>query len=464
MVLGLSTVPVSAASAESAESAVASITAGWNLGNALDSCGDWIAKYTDGKPDKYETAWGNPVTKKSVITAIKKAGFNAVRVPVTWDAHIDSKGNIDSEWLARVKEVVDYVISQDMYCILNVHHDAGSDGWLEASESAYEKNKTRFAGLWKNIATEFKSYDDKLIFEGFNEMLDKNNSWTSSKDSGAYTAINNYNQLFVDTVRKTGGNNKTRNLMVQPYSGDGSENQLKKFKLPEDTVSGHLIVQVHNYDPQGFTSSTATWTTMTDKWGTDSEKKNVDTYFARLKKYSDSLGAPFVVGEFGAEYKKNDSERVEYASCFVTTAAKYGVKCFWWDTGEMALINRNTGKITHSEVVKALTSVKASTSSSSGKDKDTSSGKLAAPTVTAKAGSGSVKLSWNEIDGADAYRVYMYDSETGKYKRIVTVRSNYYTVKKLESGTYKFIVAAVTKTSSGYKNGEYSKSVKAVVK
>ncbi len=122
---------------ETAESTVGAINAGWNLGNSLDSFGEWIGIYTSGKPSDYETAWGNPVTNEKLITAIKNAGFNAVRVPVTWAEHIDNSGNIDKVWLDRVQEVVDYVISQDMYCVVNVHHDADADGWLEASAKCY---------------------------------------------------------------------------------------------------------------------------------------------------------------------------------------------------------------------------------------------------------------------------------------------------------------------------------------
>lgn len=204
-------IPVSAADSgiETAKEAVAEIGAGWNLGNSLDSCGSWIAQWSDGKPERYETAWGNPVTTKKLITAVKTAGFNAVRVPVTWAEHIDDSGSINSEWLGRVQEVVDYVISQDMYCIINVHHDAGADGWLEASSDCYKSSSDKFAGLWRNIAERFKNYGAKLIFESFNEMLDKNNSWSDARSDDAYKAVNDFNALFVKTVRATGGKKRT---------------------------------------------------------------------------------------------------------------------------------------------------------------------------------------------------------------------------------------------------------------
>ncbi|MCH5194691.1 MAG: glycoside hydrolase family 5 protein [Oscillospiraceae bacterium] len=340
---------------ETASDAVDNIKIGWNLGNTLDSHGDWIGLYTEGKTSDYETAWGNPVTTKKLITAVKNAGFNAVRVPVTWAEHIDDSGNIDKKWLDRVQEVVDYVISQDLYCVLDVHHDAGPDGWLKASESSYKSDSKKFAGLWKNIAVRFRDYDEKLIFEGWNEVLDSRNSWNDARQSDAYEAANKYNQLFVDTVRKTGGNNGSRNLMVQVYGGSVTEKALAGFVLPKDTVKDHLIIQIHYYDPQGFTFSDATWTAMTDKWGTDAEKSYMDKQLERLGKFAQSQGVPLVVGEFGADFKNNNSSRKLYAEHFVNGAAKYGIKCFWWDTGNMALFDREKCEVAHPEIVNVLT-------------------------------------------------------------------------------------------------------------
>lgn len=463
--IGSMIIPAAAAEKiETAQEAVNNISAGWNLGNALDSCGEWIGLYSSGKPENYETAWGNPVTTKKLITAVKNAGFNAVRVPVTWAEHIDEDGGIDEEWLDRVQEVVDYVISQDLYCILNVHHDAGSDGWIKASSDCYNKNSAKFAGLWTNIAERFADYGEKLMFEGFNEMLDIDSSWTESKKSDAYSAVNSFNQLFVDTVRKTGGNNKNRNLMVQVYSAATSTKTLNSFVLPTDSVKNHLIIQVHNYDPQGFTANDATWTTMTDEWGTDAEKKYFDNLFERLAKFSESVGAPVVVGEFGANYKGNESARQLYAEYFVTAAAKNGIKCFWWDTGDMALFDRDKATEKYPEIIKKLTSVKTAEVTSE-KTETTETERLSAPVVTAKTTkSGKIKLTWTEVEGAYRYRVYCYNSETGKYTRVKTTSKAKCTITAEKGVTYKFKVCAVKKTESGKKNGYYSKVVKAKVK
>ena len=183
-----------AQSFETATEAVKNMKVGWNLGNTLDSnSGDvnnmWIEAWTGRTPSDYEKAWGQPVTKPELIKMFKDAGFNAIRIPVTWYPHMEATFNsvkynestksltpwdyvndpigtkIQAAWLKRVHEVVDYVISQGMYCILNVHHDTGASNtaWIVASGANYEQQKNRFEAVWKQIAEEFKEYDEHLL-------------------------------------------------------------------------------------------------------------------------------------------------------------------------------------------------------------------------------------------------------------------------------------------------------------
>ena len=160
---------------ESASTAVANMGIGWNLGNTLDA-NDASKTWTT--TEQHETCWGQPVTKPELLRMMKEAGFGAIRVPVTWYQEMDSNGKVNEAWMKRVKEVVDYVIDNGMYCIINVHHDTG-DGtqWLHASMTTYNNVKSKYEYLWKQIATEFKDYDQKLIFESYNEMLDDKNNW-----------------------------------------------------------------------------------------------------------------------------------------------------------------------------------------------------------------------------------------------------------------------------------------------
>lgn len=129
----------SAADFETATEAVQNMKVGWNLGNTLESNGSWI----NGSTENFETAWGQPITQEDLMKMMKNAGFNAIRVPVTWYQHMNGSNQVDAAWMARVHEVVDYVINQGMYCILNVHHDTGADdaAWLVADESVFNQQK-----------------------------------------------------------------------------------------------------------------------------------------------------------------------------------------------------------------------------------------------------------------------------------------------------------------------------------
>lgn len=346
---------------ETSWSAVVNMRLGWNLGNTLESnSGDtsnmWIEKWSDRSPTAYETAWGQPVTTLELIHMLKEAGFNAIRVPVTWYPHYGNVlvndltwdqstwtgYDINSNWMSRVKEVVEYVLSEGMYCILNVHHDTGASttAWLVADETTYQATKYRFETLWSQIATEFKDYGDRLLFEGYNEMLDSYDSWCfssfgtssgydSSVASSAYSAINKYAQSFVDVVRSTGGNNKNRNLIVCTYGaccGEGSWNShltdpLTNMALPNDALSDHIIFEVHSYPDISNLSYV---------------KESINTMMTRLKNHLVNQGAPVIFGEWGPSDSNEDAYHnyhdnlLSFAQYFVEQAKASGIGTFYW--------------------------------------------------------------------------------------------------------------------------------------
>ena len=326
-----------AQSFETAAEAVKNMGVGWNLGNTLDA--------NDGNlcPDivRSETMWGQPVTKPELMKMMKEAGFGAIRVPVTWYPHMDANDKVDPVWMARVHEVVDYVLDNGMYCILNVHHDTG-DGkqWLHASMNTYNNVKERYEYLWKQIAEEFKDYGEKLLFESYNEMLDEYNSWcfasyaspnrydaTSAADS--YEAINKYAQSFVDVVRATGGNNAKRNLVVNTYgacSGGGNWNAhlqdpLKEMKLPTDATAGegHLAFQIHAYP-----------NLTTGKSEIDDIVNHVGTYLQPK--------APVILGEWGTsnvdanetDYQKDPEKYLDFVQHLVKKTKEKNIATFYW--------------------------------------------------------------------------------------------------------------------------------------
>lgn len=309
---------------EKASEAVVNMKTGWNLGNTLDTCGDWL----DGQSvTKFETGWGQPVTKAELMKMFADAGFGAIRVPVTWYQHMDADGNIDESWMKRVEEVVNYVLDAGMYCILNVHHDTGTDGWLHADATVYNATKDRFIVLWRQIAERFKNYGSKLLFESFNEMLDAGNNWNAPKSASSYTYIDNYNQDFVNTVRATGGNNAYRNLVINDYCASSTPEAFEALNVPEDSAKGHLIAEFHSYSPYSFAmdesaSAQTTWTT-----SAENEIQNQIKTIARL---AATKGVPVIIGEYGATAERNESEIAKQCKCYVQTCKQYGMACFCW--------------------------------------------------------------------------------------------------------------------------------------
>ncbi|MBD5499572.1 MAG: cellulase family glycosylhydrolase [Lachnospiraceae bacterium] len=302
---------------------VESIDFGWNLGNTLDSYSGTELGKNEGLSS--ETAWGNPKTTQELIDLVRDSGINAVRVPVTWYNHMDSNYVIDEEWMDRVQEVVDYVIDNDMYCIINVHHDTGANGWLRASDTNLEENKAMFAAIWEQISARFAEYDDHLLFEGFNEILNDNNEWVNP-DSRAVEIVNELNQLFVDTVRASGGNNGERVLIVNTYCAGGNSQVTAGFVLPTDSVANSLVVEAHIYQPYYFTAEEFSEVT---SWS----KEAIDSYLSNMYVSFVQKGIPVIIGEFGCVDKENAEDRLSWAKYYVETCREYGIKCFWWDNG-----------------------------------------------------------------------------------------------------------------------------------
>lgn len=335
---------------ETATEAVANMKIGWNLGNSLDSHASGVTGVTE-----TEILRGQPVTSPELMEMMKLAGFNVIRVPVTWYPHMDEEGTVSAEWMARVREVVDYVLDEGMYCILDVHHDTGKSdanapdkGWIRATMANYNSQKDRFAYLWQQIATEFRDYDQRLIFEGYNEMLDDFNSYnfasfkhenrydaTSAQDS--YDAVNSYARLFVETVRATGGNNQQRNLLVNTYggcSGYGTwisylSEPLTKMQKPEN--SNHIIIGVHAY-PQILSSTDNSELPM------GGLQEQMDDMMRKLKTNFIDKGTPVIIGELGTanvdkspnDYDAHRAHMLLFMRNFVEYAKYYKMPTLYW--------------------------------------------------------------------------------------------------------------------------------------
>lgn len=284
---------------------------GWNLGNTLDS----VDFRQEGSVEYYETLWGNPITTKQMIDAVKEAGFKAVRVPVTWYDHVDEGGIIDPEWMNRVEEIVNYVLDNDLTCIINLHHDTGKQAWIKADVERKEEMKQIIQSLWSQIAMHFQEYDEYLLFEGMNEILNNENQWDGASDE-ELAMVNELNQVFVNTVRETGNENTKRYLIVNTYAASTDKKILEAFSLPQDEIEDRLIAEVHCYLH---------------------DEEAIDAMIERLDKKFIQNEIPVIIGEWGMRSKPEDPTRKEwrtsYARYFIEKTKEKGISCFWWDDG-----------------------------------------------------------------------------------------------------------------------------------
>lgn len=343
---------------EPAASAVKNMIAGWNLGNTLDA---WSLDIAAGStPGKYETCWGQPVTEEFLMKKFKEKGFTAIRVPVSWFQKMDADGNVREDWMKRVETVVKYVVNNDMYCILNVHHDtgAGKQAWLKAESANYTANSAKFKKLWTQIANRFRDYDEKLLFEGYNEMLAGTDGvgngaeWNFPSNLNNLQAINSYAKDFVETVRATGGNNLYRNLVVTTYSaahGGNWGNAMKvltEFVVPTDPCGNqnHLAVEVHSYDPFDWVN------TYNMKWTSECTAA-ITSMFKDLNTYIISKGYPVIIGEYGSNGQNEKTingnssnaekaEAAKQASDMTKLCKQYGAAGFYW----MGIVDGNDRK------------------------------------------------------------------------------------------------------------------------
>ena len=291
---------------------------GWNLGNTFD-CHSTRAWTTD-----TETAWGNPTTTQDMISAIKASGFDSVRIPVTWYENLadESTYDIDDAYLARIKEVVDYAYANDMYVIINMHWDWISDGslWLNQGMTAMPQFQT----MWTEIANYFKDYDNHLVFESMNEVTFE------------YDVLNNFNQSFVDVIRKSGGNNADRLLLLAGKNDDLAMTCTDSYVVPDDNM---VAVSIHYYTPSTFCVANidSTWG-HAETWGTESEIQDLYNNFNKMKETFVDKGIPVIVGEYGVltqeKDQKNKDDIIKYLKTVASTSlAIDGISAYLWDAG-----------------------------------------------------------------------------------------------------------------------------------
>jgi endoglucanase len=346
----------------SAATFVKGMRVGWNVGNTLEAVDNGSGTYIPS-----ETAWGNPKITQQLIDSVKAAGFNALRLPVAWSLFSDASAwTIKKELLDRVEEVVNYALKRDLYVVMNEHWDGG---WLQPTNAAKETATKRLTAIWKQVAIRFRDYGDHLIFAGTNEVMKKDDYGTPTSE---YISVqSSYNQVFVNTVRATGGRNAYRYLVVQAFNTN-IDHAVNFFQMPSDQLSDRLILEIHFYDPWQFTIDGDN--TKVTQWGASgdpakkadwsSDESYITAQFAKIKTKFIDKGIPVILGEYAAILKNtNDNPpfRLAWDKYVTEASAKIGMIPFYWDPGFLTtkssgLFDRNTGKQGYPDVIRAIVS------------------------------------------------------------------------------------------------------------
>ncbi|GAA0296926.1 glycoside hydrolase family 5 protein [Sphingomonas oligophenolica] len=326
---------------------------GWNAGNTLEAIGG-------------ETAWGNPLITQDLMNKVKALGFDAVRLPCSWDQYANqATARISDTWLKRVKDVVQYCINADLYVLLNIHWDGG---WLDGHIDTADENAViaKQRAFWEQIATQLRDFDERLMFASANEP--------PADKADQVDILLAYHQAFIDAVRSTGGRNAYRVLVVQAPSTSTEEAVSLWKKMPVDSAANRLMLEVHWYTPSQFTliTSDQSWGKMFYYWGKDyhstiepdrnatwGEEDYVDQQMLAMKQHYTSIGIPVIMGEFGC-IRRSDPRDLALHNASVTHWVKYitqqaranGVMPFQWDTG--GLIDRRTLAVLDQATLDAL--------------------------------------------------------------------------------------------------------------
>ena len=334
----------------------ASITLGLNIGNTLEAIGG-------------ETAWGNPRITKTFIDFVKQCGFHAVRLPCSWNQYManSSTAQLKTDWLNRVKEVIQYCVDNNLYVLLNIHWDGG---WLEnnCTVAKQAENDAKQRAFWEQIATHLRSFDEHLLFASANEP--------NVSDATQMAVLYSYHQTFINAVRSTGGKNSYRVLVIQGPSTDIETTNKLMLTLPTDKISNRMMVEIHYYTPWNFCGLTAdaSWGKMFYYWGKDyhsttdltrnatwGEEATVDANFKLMKNQFVDKGVPVILGEYSAMRRSSLTgnaltlhlaSRAYYLNYVTQQAKANGNLPFFWDTGD--LLNRNNNTVLDKQALDAL--------------------------------------------------------------------------------------------------------------
>ena len=331
---------------------------GINLGNTFEATGSWVGGTT---VSAFERCWGSPIITEEMIKGIKDGGFGVVRLPANWSNLMSDDYTISPEFDARIHEVVDWILDNDMYVILNMHHET----WIADMPTNEEECLTHYSRLWEQITESFKDYDDHLMFESLNEEGGWDSVWNQygSSTEGkaeAFGYLNKLNQTFVDIVRASGGNNKKRHLLIAGYYTNIGHTCDELFVMPTDPEN-RLAVSVHYYEPSTLTilEADADWGKAKTDWGSESDIAKLNSLLDLMKTTFTDKGIPVIVGEYGC-FGKNKTQEVKRAYMVDVCRETYirGMLPVLWDT-QNTFYNRITQTYNDEEMLNELMAIKS---------------------------------------------------------------------------------------------------------
>lgn len=439
---------------------------GWNLGNTMDG---WTEGYVPG-----ETAWQKVKTTKSLIKAVHDMGFNTIRIPVTWGSYINEDYSVYEAWMSRVQDIVDYCISENMYVMINVHHDGANNttlnadgsnrdevksthGWLDinGTDEEFAAVREKFNGLWKTIAERFKNYDEHLIFASMNEIYDSANEqygnlgW--SDDATAVNQelerINALNQDFVDTVRATGSNNAKRWLDV-PTKNTQIKTLIEdrfNFVVPTDEA-GRIMVEAHDYD--GF-SANSMRPGLSNSWANQ---------FKKLKEQYVDNGIPVVIGEYGFPGNMDRPYKYEGVAYLLQ---EYKITGVIWDNNGFEGTGDNYGLIDRSTETSKFKDITDATMR--GFYYDTDSSQVVKDTTVTALDSFTVSTDSVELEAGESTEVTVSDRLPEESNDVVLWKSDDAEIASVSNGKITGRAVGTTTITAFSQSGTVEKTITVTV-
>lgn len=338
---------------------VRSIRSGWNLGNTFDCVPKPHQLKENLTPEVFQTAWGNPAATRAQLEMVRDAGFDALRLPVTWGMHLRDAPDytIDPIWLRQVEIIVREAFSLGFRVILNVHHDGAPPmGAISLEADRLDRSEEILCAIWRQLAAHFADLGESLIFEIMNEPRIGDN-WDGSEEGCA--AVNRLNAAALRVIRAAGGCNTMRYVMLPTYAASPKEIAYRYMKLPEDD---RIIVSVHAYFPTEycFPNRAVTWDAPREHWGDLKDHRRLNAMFDLMEQYFIRKGVPVIIGETGAVKKSDNENRMLWTAVYTKEAAMRGIPCFWWDEGNcresgFGLFDRRTLVCKEPEITAILT-------------------------------------------------------------------------------------------------------------